>query len=153
MASLREVFESLEQTLEQEGFKDQVFTFDFEALSSAPQSLIVIPNYGGLEADPIDTYGDNYLRSWVIEINLYTSIATLGAREAGFNMIEAMNKILTALEVRPHLGQKSGSNIRPIKILRGLRAEPIEQEAGTFNWLKTVLFILVPQEESAEALE
>ena len=153
--SLREVIDAVKITLDRDTLEGKVYPFDFNRLNTFDSESIVIPTFAGSDLELVESYGDNYIRQWIIAVNIYTAITTLGPEEAGYLLVDIVEQVVASFEQRPHLGlgAETDLTIRPISIIRVNPAEIVQQEPDVANWLRSIVFLKVPEAEATQATE
>ncbi len=133
------VFKHFKETLEQEGFEDRVFEYDFNKLNDPSLSSLVILEFGRMSNDEIDTYGPTFARTWSIISQIYHGTQDkTGADVHGALMID-LDKFINAMEKQFHLGTGKASDIRKVKVRSIEKPKMVETEEGIQNWLMTVI--------------
>lgn len=153
--SLRKVIDAVKTTLDRDTLEGKVYPFDFNRLNTLDSESIVIPTFAGSDLELVESYGDNYIRQWIIAVNIYTAITTLGPEEAGYLLVDIVEQVVASFEQRPHLGlgAETDLTIRPISIIRVSPAEIDQQEPDVANWLRSTVFLKVPEAEATQATE
>ncbi len=141
------IFNHFKVTLEQEGFENRVFMYDFNKLNDPALSSLVILELGRMTKDEIDTYGATFARTWDVNAHLYQSLQDSG-EDAHTKLLVDIDKFINAIEKQFHLGTGSASDIRKTRIRNVETPQVIQTEEGVHNWLRTKISTEVEETDS-----
>lgn len=144
----------VKRSLEEEGFKDRVFVYDFNKLNDPANTSLVILSLGRLGSDEIDTFGPNFARGWTIQAQLYQSLQNASGAEAHAALMQDIDKLVLAMEKQFHLGEGSSSDIRQVKVLNISTPTTLSTEKDEVpNWLRSTANVSIEETETVVGQE